>query len=198
MRLPRLKKSCASSLIISTVLHALIIFIVPVLFIAKSQIPSHIPVDVRVFNSPTSEKSGALKKAGAGPSREKVTQPSALDSQDSKTQPSEGKAEGGSPSSFYQAGSSELQKIRDKISDSLTYPISLQRRRISGTVQVRISIGSGGALLAREVEKSSGHSELDELALEAIDRAAPFPEIKNDLPVDQKMNLVVPIDFQLH
>ncbi len=55
------------------------------------------------------------------------------------------------------------------------------RSRLSGTVLVRFTVGPAGELLSRAVEKSSGSKLLDEAAMAALDRAAPFPPMPNEL-----------------
>lgn len=49
--------------------------------------------------------------------------------------------------------------------------------RRSGTVVMRFTIGLDGKLLSREVESGSGVKILDNAAIAALDRAAPFPPI---------------------
>ena len=49
--------------------------------------------------------------------------------------------------------------------------------RRSGTVVMRFTIGVDGKLLSREVVSGSGFKILDDAAIAAIDRAAPFPPI---------------------
>lgn len=51
------------------------------------------------------------------------------------------------------------------------------RSRSTGTVIVKFTIGTDGALLSREVLKSSGTPVLDNAAIAALERAAPFPGI---------------------
>jgi|GEM_PF-1016442 len=47
------------------------------------------------------------------------------------------------------------------------YPVSLRTRRISGTVQIKVTLNEAGAVLAVSVYKSSGEPDLDRAALEA-------------------------------
>ena len=51
------------------------------------------------------------------------------------------------------------------------------RSRKSGTVLMRFTVGLDGALLSKEIAASSGSQVLDEAAVAALDRAAPFPPI---------------------
>lgn len=67
------------------------------------------------------------------------------------------------------------------------------KTRLSGTVVVRFSVDATGQLKSREVAESSGSKVLDEAAIQAIDKSAPFPpfpEQKRDEP------LVVSVPFK--
>jgi protein TonB len=48
-------------------------------------------------------------------------------------------------------------------------------------VLLKFTIGTDGSLLSKQVASSSGSHVLDEAALAAIDRAAPFPAIPTDV-----------------
>mgnify|MGYP001348830616 CR=1 FL=1 len=58
------------------------------------------------------------------------------------------------------------------------------RSRRTGTVTVRFTIGTDGALVAKEVVRSSGAEVLDGAALAALERAAPFPPIPPDVSAE--------------
>ncbi len=59
---------------------------------------------------------------------------------------------------------------------------ALRLRRAQGeTVVVALTVGPDGALLGSRVARSSGEREFDEAALEAVSRAAPFPEAPPEL-----------------
>jgi periplasmic protein TonB len=68
------------------------------------------------------------------------------------------------------------------------------RSRLAGTVLVRFTVGPTGELLSRAVEKSSGSKLLDQAAMEALDRAAPFPPIPTEL-AGTPVELQVPFKF---
>jgi TonB family protein len=88
-----------------------------------------------------------------------------------------------------------LNQVREKISAILEYPSSLKRRRIQGTVFVHFVLNSAGGVEASDIIESSGHSELDHLALIAITNAAPFQEVQIS---KKKLNLKLHIDFRLN
>ncbi len=68
------------------------------------------------------------------------------------------------------------------------------RSRQSGTVLVRFTVGPAGQLLSRAVEKSSGSKLLDDAAMAALDRAAPFPPMPNEI-ARGSLEVQVPFKF---
>jgi periplasmic protein TonB len=66
-----------------------------------------------------------------------------------------------------------LGKINEKVQRAKVNP----RTRISGTVVMRFTVGLDGELLSKEVATSSGSDVLDQAAIAALERAAPFPPI---------------------
>jgi protein TonB len=76
--------------------------------------------------------------------------------------------------------------VRKALERSKVYPHS----RRSGTVLVKFTVGPSGQLLSRVVEKSSGNKLLDEAAIDAIERAAPFPPMPKEIagePIEMKV-----------
>lgn len=76
---------------------------------------------------------------------------------------------GGDPKAF----SLYLGKINEMVQRAKVNP----RSRIAGTVVMKFTVGTDGGLIAKEVASSSGHSALDNAAITALERAAPFPPI---------------------
>lgn len=68
------------------------------------------------------------------------------------------------------------------------------RRSKVGTVIVSFTINRDGELLSRKVETSSGVSELDDAALAALDKAAPFPPWPADI-ANPPLAYTVPFKF---
>jgi periplasmic protein TonB len=68
------------------------------------------------------------------------------------------------------------------------------RSRISGTVLVKFTVGPTGQLLSRAVEKSSGSKLLDDAAMDAVERSAPFPPMPKEL-AGEPMEMKVPYRF---
>jgi periplasmic protein TonB len=70
-----------------------------------------------------------------------------------------------------------LRAIRQKIEreHAKVYPEAAHRKGIEGTVEVRFRIAGDGSAEAVEVVRSSGFPLLDELSVQTIRRAAPYP-----------------------
>lgn len=100
------------------------------------------------------------------------------------------------------AGDPYYGKVRAQILAQVTYPIELVRRRISGQVFLKLWINPNGSLQKLELEKSSGHKELDELAQKAVQLAAPFEAYspskatETDATPGAPRQILIPIDYQ--
>ena len=117
---------------------------------------------------PARETSPAPRRQAANSSAGNRTSPQAATS-----------SEAGNTGQVAQAvGRAEMESFRGlvhrRIQRSLRYPSSAKRRGISGTPTVRFRIDEGGNLTSIALLKSSGYPELDEAALDAVRRAAPF------------------------
>lgn len=66
-----------------------------------------------------------------------------------------------------------LGRINERVQRAKINP----RARVAGTVLMRFTIGLGGELLKSEIASSSGSQALDNAAVAALERAAPFPPI---------------------
>lgn len=82
-----------------------------------------------------------------------------------------------------------LGKLRDVLERSKINP----RSRLAGTVWVKFKIGPKGELMSREITTSSGSKVLDEAAVAALDRAAPFPPMPKAVAYEP---LVVSVPFK--
>ena len=83
-----------------------------------------------------------------------------------------------------------LGKLRDVLERAKINP----RSRLAGTVVVKFKIGSTGELISREVTTSSGSPVLDDAAVAALERAAPFPPMPNEVS-NEPMVVSVPFKF---
>jgi protein TonB len=64
------------------------------------------------------------------------------------------------------------------------------RTSIKGTVLLKFTIGPTGELLSKGVEKSSGSQVLDDAAIAALERSAPFPPMPAEIagkPIEMKV-----------
>ncbi|HVW54335.1 MAG TPA: TonB family protein [Rhizobiaceae bacterium] len=68
-------------------------------------------------------------------------------------------------------------KIVRKLRRALRYPRDAGSRRLRGVAEVRFVVSSGGNVGGIQLVVSSGSPILDQAALEAVKRAAPFPPI---------------------
>jgi periplasmic protein TonB len=76
------------------------------------------------------------------------------------------------------------------------YPRSAQAKRRQGAAIVAFTIDRDGRLLAKRLNRSSGHDDLDTEALDLLDRAQPLPPPPENIP-GERIELVVPIQFYL-
>jgi protein TonB len=57
---------------------------------------------------------------------------------------------------------------------TLHFPNEARRRHLSGNPVVEVALAASGGLIHARVQRSSGHAELDQAALEILKLAAPF------------------------
>lgn len=88
-----------------------------------------------------------------------------------------------------------LALIRQKIQDSLEYPLAARRRSLTGTVHMEIVIQPTGAIGSVSVLRSSSHSILDEAALDAV-RRLPALSFPVELP-PRTLRVRLPVVFEL-
>jgi len=81
--------------------------------------------------------------------------------------------------------------IQRRVRDFLKYPAGARKAGVQGAVQVAFTIGRDGGVSDLEVRKSSGHDALDQAALEAVRKAAPFRKP----PAEARV--VLPVSFKL-
>jgi len=85
-------------------------------------------------------------------------------------------ARGGSGvGSVTRQGDQLLRAIRRQIERVWTYPDAARRDGLEGTVWLRFRIAADGSVQDVEVDRSSGHTLLDDAAISAVRRAGPYP-----------------------
>jgi protein TonB len=83
-----------------------------------------------------------------------------------------------------------LGQVRKTLERSKVNP----RSTMSGTVLLKFTVGPKGELLSRTVQRSSGSKVLDEAAMAALDRAAPFPPLPQEI-ASGPLEVQVPFRF---
>lgn len=137
---------------------------------------SEIAVETGPIAGPTQSASRAIELAGA-------LGPAVPDSSAAVSDPVPPAAV---PAPDYRRIASDCSR---RIESVLRYPALARRGRIEGTATVRFLVDGSGTPRRPDLVSSSGHRLLDEEALAAVVRAAPFPSC--DRP------LVVPVVFAL-
>ncbi len=81
-----------------------------------------------------------------------------------------------------------------KLSETVQKAKINPRSKLNGTVWVKFKVSPGGELLSREITSSSGSKVLDEAAVAALDRAAPFPPMPQEVATGP-LDVSVPFKF---
>lgn len=87
--------------------------------------------------------------------------------------------------------SSWLKAIRDKIEGAKVYPRMARHQELEGKTTLRFRVTSQGQVEKIEIVESSGFFLLDDAAISAVRRAAPFPYVPGwlVLPILFKLNM---------
>ena len=83
-----------------------------------------------------------------------------------------------------------LGQVRKTLERSKVNP----RSTMSGTVLIKFTVGPKGDLISRTVQQSSGSKILDDAAMAALDRAAPFPPLPQEIATGP-LEVQVPFRF---
>jgi protein TonB len=83
-----------------------------------------------------------------------------------------------------------LGQVRKTLERSKVNPRSTK----SGTVLIKFTVGPKGDLISRTVQQSSGSKLLDDAAMAALDRAAPFPPLPQEI-ASGPLEVQVPFRF---
>lgn len=86
--------------------------------------------------------------------------------------------------------------IRKKISEKIFYPENARRKNIEGRTKIQFTLRKNGELDGIKILKSSGKEILDEVAVEIIKRANPFPKFPEELPFE-KIIFITEFNFSL-
>lgn len=80
-------------------------------------------------------------------------------------------------------------QVQRRLNNAKRYPRSAGRA--TGTAMVSFTITASGGLAGVSLSRSSGNAVLDQAAIDAVNRAAPFPPV----PTGASKSLAVPVDF---
>lgn len=77
------------------------------------------------------------------------------------------------------------QYALSRIASRKSYPLTARAQSQEGRVRLRVEIGEGGRLIAYQVVESSSFALLDEAALKAVEKSAPFKPLTDDVKAKQ-------------
>ncbi len=77
-----------------------------------------------------------------------------------------------------------FSKVRERIKATWTYPSAAGQRGIEGEVVVEFRIAKDGHLVSTDVWRSSGAAILDDYSIRAVQTAAPFPPLPDDVATE--------------
>jgi TonB family protein len=86
--------------------------------------------------------------------------------------------------------------VVQKIYQNISYPSRAVSKNQQGTVRVAIKIGRSGELQSALTTQKSRHSSLNKAALKAVEKAAPFPTLPEQITAES-FELSIPITFRL-
>ncbi|OHV81324.1 energy transducer TonB [Ensifer sp. LCM 4579] len=144
---------------------------------------------------PVKRKQVARKKAGEAGSQSKTQVKGQADGVENAA----ASAATGAKGSARQAGNAAVSnypgKVRRKLNRAFRYPAEAKRQGLRGVAHVRFTVTSDGGLAGVGIAKSAGSALLDEAALDAVRRAAPFPAIPAGAGRD-KWAFTIPLEFK--
>ncbi|HOT75435.1 MAG TPA: TonB family protein [Candidatus Wallbacteria bacterium] len=85
--------------------------------------------------------------------------------------------------------------VREKIMSNVRYPERCRRLEVEGTVRLKFEITPGGDIGCIEIADSSGCSEIDEAAVEAVKAARPFIPFPDG--VNKNISFSIPLNYKL-
>lgn len=93
-----------------------------------------------------------------------------------------------------EAGNAAVSNYPGQVANKLRRAVRPQRGRDRGQVTVSFTVGKGGHVSGLRVARGSGSPQLDQAALDTVNRAAPFPPIP-DAAGRNSWNFNLPIAF---
>ena len=96
------------------------------------------------------------------------------------------------PAAAIEARPADIASVRAALARTFVYPADARRRGWTGRVVLAFTLEADGRLRDLEVRSGSGIPLLDEAALEAVRRAAPFS------PPGVPVRVLIPVSFKLY
>ena len=87
-------------------------------------------------------------------------------------------------------------KVRQQIAEAKHYPRIARRREMEGQPIVSFTLSKEGGILKAALSQTSGYRLLDKAALEAVQKAAPYPKIPDELQTNT-YQFKLPISFTI-
>jgi periplasmic protein TonB len=88
-----------------------------------------------------------------------------------------------------------LRRFRQRVLESLSYPLAARRQGLSGTVELHVWLEASGRIRDVQIVRSSAHGLLDEAAVETVRGLAPVP-FPDSLP-RRPLVIRLPLVFEL-
>jgi protein TonB len=139
--------------------------------------PKRQPVEVKEV-----QRTRAAPRTTAAPRSERNTA-------DKPSAPAQGASAAAALASWRDQVVAQLQRAK-------RYPGGAESRREQGVATLTFTLGRNGAVLSRNIARSSGHPELDQEVLAMVMRAQPFPAFPASM-TQPRVSLSVPVRFSL-
>jgi protein TonB len=88
-----------------------------------------------------------------------------------------------------------LRHFRQRVQESLIYPLAARRRGLGGTVELHVWLEASGRVRDVQVARSSSHDVLDDAAIQTIRRLGPLP-FPDSLP-RRPLLIRIPLVYEL-
>ena len=88
-----------------------------------------------------------------------------------------------------------LRQFRQRVQESLIYPLAARRQGLGGTVELHVWLEATGRVRDVQVVRSSSHRVLDDAAVETIRRLGPVP-FPESLP-RRSLLIRIPLVYEL-
>jgi protein TonB len=105
-----------------------------------------------------------------------------------------GRKDGKSKDGGTKARSNYNGKVLVRLRRAKRYPSQARREHLQGTVTVRFTVARNGAVSGIRLARSSGHTLLDQAALDMVHRASPMPKVPDDIR-GSRLSFTVPVRF---